>query len=67
MGRSVRGGSTPATTLEPPPQGMTTAWIESHQSRVETSSASLRGKAITSGGLEKSRAKTRTLSKKDLP
>ena len=61
-GRSVRGGSTPPTTLDPPPQGITTALTVSHQSSTETTSVSLRGKAITSGGLEKSRANTRALS-----
>jgi hypothetical protein len=65
--RSVRGGSTPPTTLEPPPQGIATALTESHQSRTAMISRSSRGKATTSGGLAKSRAKILALSKKDRP
>ncbi len=65
--RSLCGGSTPPTTLEPPPQGMTTAFTESHQSSTATISFSSRGKATTSGGFAKSRAKILALSKKERP
>ena len=40
-GRSVRGGSTPPTTLDPPPQGIATALMVSHQSSTEITSVSV--------------------------
>ena len=57
------GGSTPPTTLDPPPKGMQAMSRSEHQSRMATTSFSSRGWATTSGGFGNSPRLPRTTSR----
>ncbi len=56
-------GSTPPTTLVPPPNGMTAAFAPSAHSRTASISPSSAGWATTSGGWSNRPRKARTTSR----
>ena len=64
---SASGGSTPATTVLPPPYGIATMFELAHQSNTRAASSSVRGYAITSGGLGNSHLNPRMRSRKLRP